>query len=48
MCRYINVWSLVECYIGQVIELTFGGQTNSGQFIFLAHIVNIIEQVKLT
>jgi len=23
MCRYNNIWRLVECYIGQVIEPTF-------------------------
>jgi len=24
MCRYNNIWWLVECYIGQVIERIFG------------------------
>ena len=24
MCRYNNIWLIVECYIGQVVERTFG------------------------
>ena len=27
MCRYNNIWWVVECYIGQVIEPTFRDNT---------------------
>jgi hypothetical protein len=43
MCCYNNIWWLVECYIGQVIEPTFGDKLTRVNYFFFYYYLILIK-----